>query len=162
MDTWAVNLLDYNMIRRCIAIEERASRFFEAISSQLSKEAVRQLLLEMASTSRKHADLLRSLYHGEERFNAYDLFDDNIIDIIEEVTKVQQEAERFYEKMLRDSSLTPDARIAFIELGYEEKKQREIIAMMVHLVACGKSNPRKILGLFGTSKDPSAILTSQT
>ncbi len=142
MDTWAVNLLDYNMVRKCIAIEERSSRFFEVIASQLADEAARQLLLGMASTSRRHADLLRNLYHGEERFNTYHRFDENVINIIEEHIELQREAERFYERMSRDSGLTQDARIAFVELGYEEKKQHEIMALVMNLAASRKSNSR--------------------
>ena len=150
------------MIRKCIATEERSSRFFHVIAGQVSEDPARQLLLEMASNSERHADLLRSVYHDQEGRRGLDSLSPNVINGLKEHIKLEEEVVKFYEKMSHDTSLKPDIRMTFIELNYDERKLHELMQLMITGTASQNMNLRRVIDIFGTIKNPITKVASQT
>ncbi len=125
----------YEVLREFMSAEEGEADTFRKLATKAANPRLKSLLVGISTDAKRHADELRSIYHDEYTgtFESLRPVDPEIIKLVKEHIRKEEEAVAFYEKMAKDRYVPSPHRLIFAELAADERRHHSSMEILISL-----------------------------
>jgi len=121
-------------IRRCIIKEEESQIIFDKIAARIADENLRMEFVKIAEDCRGHAEKLTQIYHGESDLGKLPSIESDLIHLLENHLRSEEDLESFYDKMAKNPRLDEKTKLAFLSISLDERSHHARIRSLIQLL----------------------------
>ncbi len=116
-------------------VEEIEADTFGKLATKAANPRLKSLLIGISIDAKRHAEMLRNIYHDEYvgTFESLSPVDPDIIEVLKEHIRKEEEVVAFYEKMAKDRYAPSPHRLIFAGLAADERRHHSSMEILISL-----------------------------